>query len=74
MRYEMKAVIDTLGFLIHGFGAGRQSTILGVWAAPAAQKTIPKGGGLRPPLLGSVFGSPGAVQIPNIDDFWVPGK
>jgi hypothetical protein len=31
----------TLEFLIHGFGAGRKSSIFGVWAPPAAPKTIP---------------------------------
>ncbi len=39
----------TLGFLIHGCWAGWESPIVGVWAAPAAPKTISKGGGLRPP-------------------------
>ncbi len=33
----------TLGFLIHGFWDGRESSMLEVWAAPAAPKTIPKG-------------------------------
>ncbi len=58
----------TLGFLIHGVWAGRKSSIFGVWAAPAAPKTIPKGGGLRPPPFGMVFGASGAAQTPNIDD------
>ncbi len=46
-----------LGFLMHGFWAGRKSSILGVWLAPAAPKTIPEGGGLRPPPFGMVFGA-----------------
>ncbi len=32
----------TLGMLLHGFGAGRESPILGVLGAPPAPKTIPK--------------------------------
>ncbi len=36
-----------LGFVIHGFRAGRKSSVLGVWVAPVAPKTIPKGAGLR---------------------------
>ena len=38
-------VFTTVGFFIHGFGAGRESPVLEVWAAPAAPKTIPEGGG-----------------------------
>ncbi len=57
-----------LGFVIHGFGAGRKSTNFGVWAAPAAPQTLPQGGVLRPPS-GMVFGAAGAAQTPNIDDF-----
>ncbi len=48
----------TLGFLIHGFWAGRESSISGVWAASAAPKTIPKGGGV----------AAGAAQTPKIND------
>ncbi len=44
------------------FGAGRKSQILAVWAAQAAPKTIPEGGGL-------VLGAAGAAQTPNIYDF-----
>jgi hypothetical protein len=58
----------TLGFSFHGFWAGRESLIFGVWAAPAAPKTIPKGGGLRPPPSGMVLGAAGAAQTPKIDD------
>ncbi len=32
-------------------------------------KTIPEGGGLRPPPSGMVFGAAGTAQTPNIDDF-----
>jgi hypothetical protein len=52
----------TLVFVIHDFGAGRQSSILGVWAAPAAPKTIPEGGGLRPPPFGLVVEAAGAAH------------
>ncbi len=41
----------TLGFLIHDLWAGRKSSMLGVWAAPAAPETIQKYGGLRPPYF-----------------------
>ena len=50
----------------------QKSLIFGIWRAPGATETIPKGGGLRPPPLGTVFGAPGAVQTSKIDDFWVP--
>ena len=53
------------GFLIHGFWAGRESPILGVSSAPAVQKTIPEGGGRRPPPVGMVFGAAGAAQTPQ---------
>ena len=46
----------------------RKSSILEVWAAPATPKTIPEGGGLRPPPSGMVFGAAGSAQIPKIDD------
>ncbi len=59
----------TLGFLIHGFWAGRKSQIFAVWAVLAAPKTIPKGGGARPPPSGIVFGASGAAQTRKIDDF-----
>ncbi len=58
-----------LGFLIHGFWAGRKSSTFGVWAAPAAPKAIPEGGGLRPPFFGTFFGAAGAAPTPQIDDF-----
>ncbi len=59
---------NTLKCLIHGFGAGRQSIIFEVLAAPAARKPIPEGGGLRPPPFGIVCWAAGAAQTPKIDD------
>ncbi len=47
--------------------AGNRS-LLGVWAAPAAPKTIPEGGGLRPPPSAVVLGAAGAAQTPKIGD------
>ncbi len=60
---------QTLRFLRHGFWAGRQSSMFGVWVAPAASKTIPEAGGRSPPPFGMVFGAAGAAQTPKIDDF-----
>ncbi len=54
---------------MHGFWAGRTSSVFGVWAAAAAPKTRPKGGGLRPPTFGMVCGAAGAVQTPKVGDF-----
>jgi hypothetical protein len=51
-----------------GFWAGRASSISGIWAAPAAPKTMPKGGELRPPPFGMVLGAAGAAQTPEIGD------
>ncbi len=48
---------------------GRKSAILGVWAAPGARETLPKGGGLRPPPFGRVSGAPGFIQTPKMADF-----
>jgi hypothetical protein len=56
------------------FSETKKSSILGVWTAPGAPKTTPKGGVGRAPPAGVVSGAPGAVQTPNIDDFWVPEK
>ncbi len=39
---------------------------------PGVPEPIPKGGALRAPPSGVVSGALGAVQTPNIDDFWVP--
>ncbi len=57
-----------------GFGAGWKSSILGVWATPAAPKTIPEGGVLRPPPFGLVVGAAGAAQTQQIADFWPAQK
>ncbi len=61
-------VLYTLGFLIHGFWAGRKSLIFGVWAVPAAPKAIPEDRGLRPHLLAWLLWPPGPPRSPNIDD------
>ncbi len=50
----------------------QQSSILGVWTAPGAPEATPKGGALRAPPFGVVYGAPGAVQTPKTNDFWVP--
>ncbi len=60
--------VPTLGFLIHGCWAGRKSSMFGVWVALAAPKTIPKGGGRRPPPSGMVLGAAEAAQTPKIGD------
>ncbi len=39
-----------------------------------APETIPKGGALSAPPFGRVCGAPGALQTPEMDEFWVPGK
>ncbi len=46
----------------------RKSVILGVWAAPGASETLPKGVGLRPPPFARVSGAPGAAQTPKMTD------
>ncbi len=51
------------------FVKGRKSAILGVWAAPRAQDTLPKAGELRPPPFGRVSGAPVAAQTPKMTDF-----
>ncbi len=51
----------------------QQSQISGVWKAPGAPETLPKGGARSPPPLGRVSGALRAVQTPNMDDFWVSG-
>ncbi len=65
----LRQLLSALGFLIHGFWAGRESPIFGVWAAPAAPKTIPKGGGRRPPPSGMVFEATEATRTRKINDF-----
>ncbi len=59
----------TLGFFMHGFRAGRKSSIFGVWTAPAAGKTLLKGWALLAPSFGRVFPAAGAAQTPEIYDF-----
>jgi hypothetical protein len=59
----------TLGFLIHDFWSCRRSSIFGVWAAPGAPHTTPKGGGLRPPPSEMAFAAAGAAQTLKISDF-----
>ena len=49
--FLLRPLVSTLGFLIHDFGAGRESSISGVWAAPGSRETIQKYGGLRPPYF-----------------------
>ncbi len=56
------------------FSGTQTSQICGVWTAPGAPETTPKGGALRTQPFGMVSGTPGAVQTPKIDDFWVPAK
>ncbi len=55
----------TIGILIHVFLAGRGSSIFEVWAAAAAPKTIPDGGGRSPPPFGMVFGAAGPPRPPK---------
>ncbi len=45
---------------------------LGVWADLGAPETIPKSGALRAPPCEVVSGAPGAVQTPQVIDFWLP--
>ncbi len=47
-------------------GPAGNRRFLGVWAAPAAPKTIPKGGGRNPPPSGIIFG---AARTPKFEDF-----
>ncbi len=44
------------------FGPAGNRRFFGVWAAPAAPKTIPEGGGRSPPPFGMVFGAAAAAQ------------
>ncbi len=34
------SIAHTLGYLMHGFGAGQKSSIFGVWAAPAVPNIV----------------------------------
>jgi hypothetical protein len=54
-----------LGFLINEFWTGRESSIWEVWAAPAAPKTTPDGGGVAPHLLEWFLGPPGPPKPQN---------
>ncbi len=56
------------------FPGTQQASILGVWTAPGAPETTPKGGARSAPPFGVVYGAPGAVQTPKIYDLWVPEK
>ncbi len=56
------------------FSGTQKSSIWGVWTAPEAPETTPKGGALRAPPFGVVSGDRGAAQTPKIDDLWVPEK
>ncbi len=55
----------TLMFLMHGFWAGRRSSILGAWTAPAAGETLRNGEALRAPPFGRVFPGAGGTQTPK---------
>ena len=52
-----------------GFSDLMDSVILGVWAAPGARETLPKGGGRSPPPSGMVSRAPGAARTPKMADF-----
>ncbi len=60
---------ETLGFFMHGFGADRKSSMLGVWAAPTAGKRIPEGGARSAPSFGRAFPAAGATQTTKISVF-----
>ena len=47
----------------------RASAIFGVWAAPGAPETLPKGGGPRSPPFGRVSRAPGVAQTSKMTDF-----
>jgi hypothetical protein len=48
------------------FVEGRKSVIFGVWSAPGAPETVPKGGGLRPPPFVRVSGALGKQAPPLV--------
>ncbi len=50
----------------------QKSSILGVWTAPGASETTPKGEALRAPPFGVVSGAPGNVQNPKMS--MIPGS
>ncbi len=49
----------------------RKSVIFGVWAAPGAPETRPKGGGRSPPPFGRFSGAPGATHFEAPDELLV---
>jgi hypothetical protein len=51
------------------FFTDRKSVILGVWAAPVAPDTLPKGGGLRPPTFWEGPPAPRRRPDPKDDRF-----
>ncbi len=53
---------------MHGAWAGRTSSILGVWAVPAAGKTLPKGWPLRGPPVERGLRAAGAAKATKICD------
>ncbi len=60
----------TRGSLIHGFVGRPEIADFGGSGWPLRPpKTIPEGGGLRPPPFGMVVGAAGAAQTPKLDDF-----
>jgi hypothetical protein len=61
-------VVSTLRFLIHGLGPAGNRLCLGSERPRRPQKTIPEGGGLRPPPFGMVCGAVRASQTPKIGD------
>ncbi len=48
---------------------GRKSVILGVWAAPGAPETHPKGGGASPPTFCKSLRGPRHRPDPKMADF-----
>jgi hypothetical protein len=52
--------VDAPGFPIFGFGTDRRASILGIWAAPGARKTLPNGRHFGPQVVG-FSRSPGLV-------------
>ncbi len=53
------------------FAGTQKPSIVGVWTAPGAPDTTPKGGARSALPFGVVSRIPGAAQTPQIDDFWV---
>ena len=59
----------TLGFLIHGFWAGRESSIFGGLGGPGGPQNHSRRWGASPPPSGMVCWAAGAAQTPQIVDF-----